>query len=156
MSKLHPKKVFRFTIYKAVIFGLILLLLTAALTGYKTAIETTAIAKNTMDTLKQQCSSFNKLVDSDRTKGLFRLTDLLRDFSNHLADEPALADDTMLEQYVDSLRISGVTLLDSELHTQASGHTRRFSDPDWQKTTSTAVLPILSPTLQKFSPKEQK
>lgn len=134
MSKPHPKKVFRFTIYKAVIFGLILLLLTAALTGYKTAIETTVIAENTMDTLKQQCSSFNKLVDSDRTKGLFRLTDLLRDFSNRLVDEPSLADDTMLEQYVDSLRISGVTLLDSELHTQASGHTRRFSNPDWQKT----------------------
>lgn len=134
MSKPHPKKVFRFTIYKAVIFGLILLLLTAALTGYKTAIETTAIAKKTMDTLKQQCSSFNKLVDSDRTKGLFRLTDLLRDFSNHLADEPALADDTMLEQYVDSLRISGVTLLNGELKTEASGHTKRFSNPDWQKT----------------------
>lgn len=134
MSKLHHKKFFHFTIYKAVIFGLILLLLTASVMGHKSAMETTAIAGNTMDTLKQQCSSFNKLVDADRTKGLFRLTDLLRDFSNRLADEPSLADDTMLEQYVDSLRISGVTLLDGELHTQASGHTRRFSDPDWQKT----------------------
>lgn len=134
MSDLHPKKFFQFTIYKAVIFGLVLLLLTASVTGHKTAMETTVIAENTMDTLKQQCSSFNKLVDSDRTKGLFRLTDLLRDFSNRLADEPSLADDTMLEQYVDSLRISGVTLLNGELKTEASGHTRRFSDPDWQKT----------------------
>ncbi len=134
MSELHPKKFFQFTIYKAVIFGLVLLLLTASVTGHKTAMETTVIAENTMDTLKQQCSSFNKLVDSDRTKGLFRLTDLLRDFSNRLADEPSLADDTMLEQYVDSLRISGVTLLNGELKTEASGHTRRFSDPDWQKT----------------------
>ena len=133
MSELHPKKFFRFTIYKAVIFGLVLLLLTASVTGHKTAMGTTAIAANTMDTLKQQCSSLNKLVDADRTKSLFRLTDLLRDFSNRLVDEPSLADDTMLEQYVDSLRISGVTLLDSELHIQASGHTRRFSDPDWQK-----------------------
>lgn len=134
MSELHPKKFFQFTIYKAVIFGLVLLLLTASVTGHKTAMETTVIAENTMDTLKQQCSSFNKLVDSDRTKGLFRLTDLLRDFSNRLAYEPSLADDTMLEQYVDSLRISGVTLLNGELKTEASGHTRRFSDPDWQKT----------------------
>lgn len=134
MSELHPKKFFRFTIYKAVIFGLVLLLLTASVTGHKTAMGTTAIAANTMDTLKQQCSSLNKLVDADRTKSLFRLTDLLRDFSNRLVDEPSLADDTMLEQYVDSLRISGVTLFDSELHIQASGHTRRFSDPDWQKT----------------------
>lgn len=70
MSELHPKKFFQFTIYKAVIFGLVLLLLTASVTGHKTAMETTVIAENTMDTLKQQCSSFNKLVDSDRTKGL--------------------------------------------------------------------------------------
>lgn len=134
MNKPHPKEIFNFTIYKAVIIGFILLLLTASITGHRTSMETNAIAANTMDTLKQQCSSFNKLVDADRTKSLFRLTDLLRDFSNRLADEPALADDTKLEEYVDSLRISGVTLLDGELNTQASGHTRRFRDPNWQET----------------------
>lgn len=132
MSKPRSKKAFNFTIYKAVIFGLILLLLTVSFTGHKSAKETASAASNTMDTLKQQCMSFDKLVDSDRTKSLFRLTDLLRDFSNRLADEPSLADDTMLEQYVDSLRISGVTLVDGELNTQASGHTRRFRDPDWK------------------------
>lgn len=134
MSKKHSEKSKSFPVVNAVVIGVILLIIISAAAGHFEAMKITNIAAYTMDTLKQQCTSFNKIVSADRTKGLFRLTDLLRDFSIRLADEPALASDDMLEQYVDSLRISGVSLLDENLQLEATGHAAHFQDPSWSKT----------------------
>lgn len=118
----------RVTLRGAVCFGLLLLALVAVLAGHWEVHTTAAMAEHTMQTIKQQCASFRKLTASDRTKSLFRLSDLLRELSEDLERDPGLVSDAALEDYVDGLRLSGVAVLDEELHLEASGHTRRFRD----------------------------
>lgn len=133
-TKAHPKQMRQLSVRKMIAVGLILLVLAVLISGHKKAMDTKNLAVSTMDTLKQQCTSFNKLVAADRTKSLFHLTELMQNFNDRLADEPNLAQDAFLEQYVDSLRVSGIALLDENLKLEASGHTRRFQNSDWLNT----------------------
>ncbi len=133
-QKKLPKLTERGILQSAVCIGMILLVLTTAFSCYREYIVTTKAAENAISTLKQQCISFNKLTAADRTKSLFRLSDMIRDLSTHLARNPELATDTYLEQYVDSLRLSGVALLNENLELEASGYTRQFRDANWTNT----------------------
>lgn len=119
------------SLLKAVIAGIVLLLVVTPFSAYVEIHQAQSLAEKTMDTLKQQCAGFSKVVATDRAKSLFRLTDLLRDFRLRLAEDPDLVNDEFLEQYVDSLRISGVVLLNKDLTIDASGYTRQYGDSDW-------------------------
>ncbi len=125
-----PKRLPRITAVMAL--GLALLLAVMALAGCWEFGSTSALTKNTLETLKQQCINYDKLLAADRTKSLFRLADLLTDLSYHLQEQPELATDTFLEEHVDRLRISGIALLDENLKLDASGYTRQYRNPQWK------------------------
>lgn len=131
MNKQRTKKAFNFTIYKAVIIGLVLFLLTSLIMGCKSAKDTTAIAAGTAEMLKQQCISFGKLAETDRTKSLFRLTDLICELSSRLEYEPDLVNGGRLEEFAENLHIDGIMLFDGELNIQASFNTL---DPSLRET----------------------
>lgn len=122
------------TLLKAVIIGIVLVLAAVPISVYIEILQSRDLAESAAATLKTQCASFSRVVATDRTKSLFRMTGLLRDFRSRLADEPELVDDAALEEYVDSLRISGVVLLNGELETDASGYTRSFRSSGWTET----------------------
>lgn len=115
-----------------VLAGLALLLVIVLVSGRVQLDTTGELTDNTLDTLKQQCLSYNKLLASDRTQSLFRLSELLEDLSYKLEEQPQLAADRYLEQQVDRLRVTGVAILDGSLELEASGYTRQFRDSRWQ------------------------
>ena len=112
--------------------GIILLLIVMTVAGHVEAMMIKKTAQNTMDTLKQQCISFNKIIAADKTKSLFRMSDMMLDLSYHMAEENITPNDEFLERYVDSLRLTGVAVLDKNLLLEASGYTREFRDSEWK------------------------
>lgn len=112
--------------------GLILLLIVMTAAGYVEGMAVKRTAQNTMDTLKQQCISFNKVIAADKTKSLFRMSDMMIDLSYHIAEDNVLLDDEYLERYVDNMRLTGVAVLDKNLLLEASGYTRGFRNPQWE------------------------
>ena len=123
------------TIHKATAIGCVLLVIVMLVAGRAEAVKVTKLAGETMDTIKQQCASFNKLVASDRTKSLFRLIELMRILRQDLDEDSSHVKDKYLEQYCDRLRLTGVAVLDGDLELEASGYTRRFSGGSWMNTT---------------------
>lgn len=119
------------TLRAAVLIGVILLAGVSVLACRVQITSTSGVAEDAMNTMKQQCISFNRLTVADRTKSLFRLSELMSDLSTHLENDSSRASDRYLEQYVDRMRISGVALLDNDLKLEASGYTRQFSNAEW-------------------------
>ena len=123
----------RFITLKSVLgAALILLVVSGTLVGYAEVHRTAQLASSTMQSLKQQCISFNRLVAADRTKSLYWLSDMMLDLSKDLKRDPSLATDDYLEAYVDNLRLSGVALLNENGILEASGYTRQFREVDWK------------------------
>lgn len=120
------KKKQNFILNRIILPGVFLLVLVLYLSGNVEIMSTTRLARNTIATMKQQCISFDKLKTTDRTKSLFRLTELLLEFRNRLEIDPSLVNDAALESCVDHMRMSGIALLDDKLQLEASGYTRRF------------------------------
>lgn len=112
--------------------ALILLVASGTLAAYAEVHRAAQLASNTMQSLKQQCISFNRLVAADRTKSLYRLSDMMLILSEDLKRAPSLATDDYLEAYVDNLRLSGVALLNENGILEASGYTRQFREVDWK------------------------
>ena len=106
-----------------IIVGVLLFLLVVLVHGHAEYQITASLARDTANTLRQQCISFYKLASGDRVKSLFRLSDNLLELSYHLRDDPELTNDEYLEQSVDRLRLTGVALLDGDLSLEASGYT---------------------------------
>lgn len=138
MSKkiIHTESRHELTIFRIVTGGMILFLLIVLLAGKIEFMNTEKLSEDILSTLKNQCSSYDKLMAADCTKSLFRLTDMLREFSNRMAEEPELLTDEYLEQYIDSVRLSGIAVLDENLMLQVSGYTRQFRDAEWMQTPS--------------------
>lgn len=122
------------TIQKATAIGCVLLVIVMLVAGHAEAMRVTRLAGETMGTIKQQCTSFNKLVSSDRTKSLFRLIELMRVLRQDLSEDDSHVDDSYLEQYCDRLRLTGVAVLDGNLEMEASGYTRQFVSGSWMET----------------------
>lgn len=132
LAKYRNLKIWKLKLRQIIPRGLVLLAGILLLCGARDVRRAQTRTDNTMDTLKQQCVSFNKLLAADRTKSLFRLTDMMLDLREHLnADN---VNDRTLEAYVDSYRLSGVALLNSRLALEASGYTRGFRDSRWDVT----------------------
>ena len=93
--------------------------------------DTQRLMTNTIDTLKNQCMSFDKLITADKIKSLFRLSDILMELNQHIEHDASLANDSYLERYVDNLRLDGVAILDENLELCASGYTRKFRGTEW-------------------------
>ena len=93
--------------------------------------DTQRLMTNTIDTLKNQCMSFDKLVTADKIKSMFRLSDTLMELSQHIEHAASLATDSYLERYVDNIRLDGVAILDENLELCASGYTRKFRGTEW-------------------------
>jgi len=110
--------------------GILLVIIVTAIASHFEAMTVATLAEKTMSTLKQQCISFNKVIEADRTKSLFRMTDMMRDLSTRLTEDNV--NDGYLEAYVDSMRLTGVAVLDGGLKLEASGYTRDFMDADWK------------------------
>ncbi len=111
--------------------GLILLLIVAILAGRGALFQMERRADSVMKVLQQQCASFNRLVAADRTKSLFRLSEVVGELRQELKQSPELATDEHLEAFVDRMYLTGVALLDGNLQLEASGHTRQFRGQDW-------------------------
>ena len=111
MNKRTSKRNRFFTLKRVLVAALILMVASGALAAYAEVHRAAQLASSTMQSLKQQCISFNRLVAADRTKSLYRLSDMMLDLSEDLKRDPSLATDDYLEAYVDNLRLSGVALL---------------------------------------------
>ena len=123
-----------FTTPRMMLGGIIVFVLTILVAGKVEFSKTVDQAGTALDTLKSQCSSYQRLVVADRTKSLFRLTDMMRDLSSQIEELDEPVTDDYLEQYVDSMRLSGVAVLGEDLTLQASGYTRRFRNEEWMYT----------------------
>ena len=123
-----------------IIVGILLFLLVVLVHGHAEYQITASLARDTANTLRQQCISFYKLASGDRVKSLFRLSDNLLELSYHLRDDPELTNDEYLEQSVDRLRLTGVALLDGDLSLEASGYTRPMQGSPWQNTTEGSLF----------------
>lgn len=123
-----------------IIVGILLFLLVVLVHGHTEYQITASLARDTANTLRQQCISFYKLASGDRVKSLFRLSDNLLELSYHLRDDPELTNDEYLEQSVDRLRLTGVALLDGDLRLEASGYTRPMQGSPWQNTTEGSLF----------------
>ena len=71
-----------------IIVGILLFLLVVLVHGHAEYQITASLARDTANTLRQQCISFYKLASGDRVKSLFRLSDNLLELSYHLRDDP--------------------------------------------------------------------
>lgn len=121
-------------LFPIVLLGILLLILVIVLMGRYEFSLSEEMMQATMDTLRQQSISYNKLMTADRTKSLFRLADCVIELSRHLEDDPHLANDAYLEESADRMSLSGLALLDGQLHLEASGYTRELIRPDWKDT----------------------
>lgn len=119
------------TVQKAIAIGCVLIMIVMLVMGHAETRKVTKLADATMSTIKQQCASFNKLVASDRTKSLFRLIELMQILRQDLHEDSSHVNDAYLEQYCDSLRLSGVAVLSGDFKLEASGYTRFFQDENW-------------------------
>lgn len=119
------------TVRGTVSIGLILLLIVAFLAGKVQLSRTQERANAVMRVLQQQCTSFNRLVAADRTKSLFRLSDMMRELREELKRDPDLKNDRQLEAFVDRMYLSGVALLNENMELEASGHTRQYRGQTW-------------------------
>ena len=128
------------TVPRIVLGGAVLFGLTVVLAGRIELAKTAELARGALDTLKNQCSGYERIIASDRTKSLFRLTDMMRDFSNQMKENPEDITDEYLEQYVDDMRLSGVAILDENLMLEASGYTQRFRDSEWMNTSNGSLF----------------
>lgn len=132
MNKRTSKRNRFITLKRVLVAALILLVASGTLVAYAEVHRTAQLASSTMQSLKQQCISFNRLVAADRTKSLYWLSDMMLDLSEDLKRDPSLATDDYLEAYVDDLRLSGVALLNENGILEASGYTRQFREVDWK------------------------
>lgn len=119
------------TVQKAIAIGCVLIMIVMLVMGHAETRKVTKLADATMSTIKQQCASFNKLVASDRTKSLFRLIELMQILRQDLHEDSSHVNDAYLEQYCDSLRLSGVAVLSGDFKLEASGYTRFFQEENW-------------------------
>lgn len=132
MNKRTSKRNRFITLKRVLVAALILLVASGTLVACAEVHRTAQLASSTMQSLKQQCISFNRLVAADRTKSLYWLSDMMLDLSEDLKRDPSLATDDYLEAYVDDLRLSGVALLNENGILEASGYTRQFREVDWK------------------------
>lgn len=130
-KKIKSPNLLRLSVRSVIVVGLVLMLIVTSIAGHFEMMSQTKAAESAMDTLKSQCISFDKLMASDRTKSLFRLTDMMRNLRHDVTADTTLISDTYLEEFVDSMRITGVAVLDAELELVASGYTRQFHNDDW-------------------------
>lgn len=114
------------SLHKVITLGIVLLIVIGIVTGYYEIDSMSDLAKSTVNTMKKQCMIFDKLTVADRTKSLFRLTDMVGDFNIRLESDPLLANNEYLEQYVANLRMSGIVILDENLAVESEGYTRSF------------------------------
>lgn len=107
-------------IRKAALGGLTVLLVAMVAAGMFGSFRMSHYAHEVAETLKGQCTSYDRLVVSDRTKSLFYLSDMTRQLSSNIAEDPSHASDRYLEAYVERARITGALLIDSDLKLEAS------------------------------------
>lgn len=132
-NKAYQKSKKQVSLAAAAVTGAVLLILVVAVTSQVNLKTETKNAYNAMQTLKQQCISFDRLVASNRTKSLFRLTDVLRNVRREIEKDPSSLNDKYLEQYTGNMRLSGIAVLDGDFKLEASGYTRKFKNEDWKK-----------------------
>lgn len=114
------------------VLGVVLLVVITFFTVRIELAATSELMYNSIGTLKQQCVSFNRLVVSDRTKSLFRLSDNMLELSRHLRDDPQLINDEYLSEFIDYLPVSGVALLDGNMNIVASAYSDDFDGYNWR------------------------
>lgn len=114
--------------------GAVLLLVMTLFCAVRDVKQAENMTVSTMETLKQQCVSFNKLLTTDRIKSLFHLTDLVVDLSEDLQRDPGLVNDRFLERTADELRLNGIAVLNKNLELDASGYSRSYRKTRWENT----------------------
>ena len=117
-------------IRKAALGGLAVLLATMVAAGAFGSLRMSHYAHDVAETLKEQCASYDRLVVSDRTKSLFYLSDMTRQLSSNIAEDPSHASDGYLEAYVERARISGALLIDRDLKLKAASNVK-LRDGRW-------------------------
>lgn len=115
-----------------VLTGLILLTQVSYLAFTSSYEYAKTLAQNTIDTLRQQCASFNSIKSMDRTKELFYMNNMVMELSNTLKNDPSILSDAYLEEFVTCGRLSGVVVLDEQLEMEASGFSGHLQLRDWE------------------------
>lgn len=115
-----------------VLIGLILLTQVSYLAFTSSYEYAETLAQNTIDTLRQQCASFNSIKSMDRTKELFYMNNMVMELSNTLKHDPFILSDAYLEEFVTCGRLSGVVVLDEQLEMEASGFSGHLQLRDWE------------------------
>ena len=115
-----------------ILTGIVLLFAVTLIAGNIDRRMTGQLMDNTFDTLKNQCTNYNKIVTADRTKSLFRLSDSLIEMRKYTENMPLSEMEETVDDYVESMRLSGVFVLDGDLNILISsfdgGYTHIASD----------------------------
>lgn len=90
------------------------------------------IAYDNLKLIINQTESFDEIKASDRMNEFFAINENLIFMSNTLELKPELVNDEYLEDFVDSMKITGIAVLDENLKLEASGYTRAYTQIDWR------------------------
>lgn len=85
--------------------------------------------------LEGQCGSYKEIVNSDRMKSLFRLTDKALELGWDLERDRDLLEqqDTYLKQYGEHQRLTGIVILDQNLKPVQEYHADSSKNKDWME-----------------------
>lgn len=115
-----------------VLVGVIITL--TALLGFKSASAKSAqsLTNKTLDTLARQCQSFENIQLTNKVRNLFSINENLTSLNETFKRDSSLVNDDFLEDYIDGMQLSGIAVLDGNLHLVASGYTRDKYTPNWK------------------------
>lgn len=119
-------------VFWRVILGGILTIIFAGMQFFISMNDVEDLRASTMNTLKQQCKSFENIQAVDRMSSLFKMCNSLVDLSYNFMYHPEFVMDEYLESYVESMRWSGIAVLDGKLQLEASGYTRFYENNNWK------------------------
>ncbi len=80
-------------------------------------------ASRAVTTLRRQCSDYDDLLSADKTKSLFRLADSVKVLKNLINEDENNVNEEYLSNLISEMRVTGVIVTDSELHSRISINT---------------------------------
>lgn len=98
------------------IVGILLAIVVLAISGKVDRKATENIIDDAMATLRNQCINYNRIMVTDRTKSLFRLSDQVIEISRDLMIDSSHASEKYIEDYMSDQQLTGIFILDKDLN----------------------------------------
>lgn len=86
---------------------------------------------STMSILKQQCISYDNLMESEQERILHDLSDSITELTHRLAYDDEHFDDAALEAFADEHKLTGIAVYNEAKQLEISGYTRDMENPEW-------------------------